>query len=385
MKITEIKTHYLQAKLDQPFGWSLDWAEHRSALLVQIDTDEGITGWGEAGAPGSGPIAAIISQILKPLIIGQDPLDREVLWEKMYAKTRDYGQKGLPVEAISGIDIALWDLMGKALKLPVHKLLGGQMRGRVMAYATGLYYKKTPHLTQELVQEALGYLKAGFPAIKMKIGGLSPAEDLENVRAVREAIGPRVLLMVDANHAYNAVTAIQVGRELEKYQVFWFEEPVIPEDLQGYLEVKEALNIPIAGGECEYTRFGFRELISRRAVDILQPDTCKAGGLSEAKKIAALASAWGIPYFPHVWGTPIAIAAALHLLAVLPETPSCRNALPFGQVPALEFDRTPHPIREELAVEPILPEGGWVKVPTAPGLGVEVREEILSKYRVVLD
>ena len=138
---------------------------------------------------------------------------------------------------------------------------------------------------------------------------------------------------------------------------------MIPEDLQGYLEVKEALDVPIAGGECEYTRFGFRELISRRAVDILQPDTCKTGGLSEAKKIAALASAWGIPYIPHVWGTPIAIAAALHLLAVLPETPSCRNALPFGQLPALEFDRTPHPIREELAVHPFRVEGGWVGFP----------------------
>ncbi|MDH7500844.1 MAG: mandelate racemase/muconate lactonizing enzyme family protein, partial [candidate division NC10 bacterium] len=201
-------------------------------------------------------------------------------------------------------------------------------------------------------------------------------------RAVREAIGPAVLLMVDANHAYNPMTAIRVGRELEKSDVFWFEEPVIPEDLPGYIEVKEALDIPIAGGECEYTRFGFRELISRRAVDILQPDTCRIGGLSEAKKIAAQASAWGIPYVPHVWGTPVAMAAALHLLAVLPDTPRCWNPLPFFQAPVLEFDRTPHPIREEIAVEPIPMEGGWVKVPTAPGLGIEIREDILEKYRI---
>jgi D-galactarolactone cycloisomerase len=319
---------------------------------------------------------------LKPLLIGQDPFDREMLWERMYAKMRDYGQKGLPIEAISGIDIALWDIMGKALGLPVHKLLGGAMRDRVMAYATGLYYREAEDLTQELIQEALAYIKEGFSAIKMKIGGLAPAEDLENVRAVREAMGPDILLMVDANHAYNPMTAIQVGRELERYQIAWFEEPVIPEDIQGYLEVKEALALPIAGGECEYTRFGFRELICRRAVDILQPDTCKTGGLSEAKKIAALASAWGIPYFPHVWGTPVALAAGLHLLASLPETPSCRNPLPFHQVPVLEFDRTPHPIREELAAQPILPEGGWLRVPMAPGLGVEVREETLDKYRL---
>lgn len=382
MKISDIKTHYLQAKLGRPFGWSLDWADQRSALLVQVDTDEGVTGWGEAGVPGQRATAAVISEVLRPLLIGQDPFDREVLWERMYAKTRDYGQKGIPIDAISGIDIALWDLMGKALGLPVHKLLGGAMREKVMAYATGLYYKESPNLTQELIQEALGYVTEGFSAIKMKIGGLLPAQDLKNVRAVRKAIGRDVLLMVDANHAYNPVTAIQVGRELEKCRVFWFEEPIIPEDLQGYLEVKEALDIPITAGECEYTRFGFRELISRRAVDIVQPDTCRAGGLSEAKKISALSSAWGIPYVPHCWGTPIAIAAALHLLAVLPEVPSCRNTLPFHQLPVLEFDRTPHPIREELAPRPFRLEGGWVRVPSGPGLGVEVRKEVLFKYRV---
>jgi D-galactarolactone cycloisomerase len=349
---------------------------------VQIDTDEGVTGWGEAGVPGQRATAAVILEILRPLLISQDPFDREVLWERMYAKTRDYGQKGIPIDAISGIDIALWDIMGKALGLPVHKLLGGAMREKVMAYATGLYYKESPNLTQELIQEALGYVTEGFSAIKMKIGGLLPAQDLKNVQAVRKAIGPDVLLMVDANHAYNPVSAIQVGRELEKCQVFWFEEPIIPEDLQGYLEVKEALDIPIAGGECEYTRFGFRELISRRAVDILQPDTCRAGGLSEAKKISALSSAWGIPYVPHCWGTPIAIAAALHLLAALPEVPSCRNTLPFHQLPVLEFDRTSHPIREELAAQPFRLEGGWVRVPSGPGLGVEVQKEVLFKYRV---
>lgn len=381
MRISGIKTHYLEAKLGRSFGWSLDWVDRRAALLVEIDTEEGITGWGEAGVPGSEAVAAVISKILAPLLIGQDPFDREVLWERMYAKMRDYGQKGVPIDAISGIDIALWDIMGKAFGLPVHKLLGGAMRDRIQAYATGLYYKESKDLTEELVQEAQGYVKEGFPAIKMKIGGLTPSEDLANVRAVREAIGPDVLLMVDANHAYNPMTAILVGRELEKSDIFWFEEPVIPEDIQGYIEVKEALDIPIAGGECEYARFGFRELISRRAVDILQPDTCRIGGLSEAKKIAALASAWDIPYFPHVWGTPVAMAAALHLLAALPDTPACRKPLPFLQVPVLEFDRTPHPIREEIAMEPILPEGGWVKVPTAPGLGIEIREDILERYR----
>ena len=191
MKISDIKTYFLQAKLEQPFGWSLDWADRRSAFLVQIDTDEGITGWGEAGTPGHPAIAAVISQTLKPLLMGQDPFDREALWERMYAKMRDYGQKGLPIEAISGIDIALWDLMGKALQMPVHKLLGGAMREKVLAYATGLYYKKSPNQTQDLVQEALGYVKAGFPAIKMKIGGLSPAEDWRMCGQSERRSGPR--------------------------------------------------------------------------------------------------------------------------------------------------------------------------------------------------
>ncbi|MDH7499934.1 MAG: mandelate racemase/muconate lactonizing enzyme family protein, partial [candidate division NC10 bacterium] len=184
MKISGIQTHYLQAKLARPFGWSLDWVGHRAALLVEIHTDEGITGWGEAGAPGSEAVATLISKILTPLLLGQDPFDREVLWERMYAKTRDYGQKGFPLDAMSGIDIALWDLMGKAVGLPVHKLLGGAGRDRIPAYATGLYYKEAQDLTKELVQEAQGYVKEGFSAIKMKIGGLTPAEDLENVRAV---------------------------------------------------------------------------------------------------------------------------------------------------------------------------------------------------------
>jgi len=384
MKISRIRTHLLASKLDRGFGWSLNWVEHRSALLVEIETDQGITGWGEAGVPGNEAVATVISCLLGPLLRGQDPMDREVLWERIYAHTRDYGQKGFLIEAMSGLDIALWDIMGQALGLPVHKLLGGAARDRVLAYATGLYYREATDLTQNLVEEATGYVEEGFAALKMKIGGLPPSQDLRNVRAVREAIGPETLLMVDANHAYSPATAIAMGRELEALGVYWFEEPVIPEDLEGYLEVKAALDLPIAGGECEFTRYGFRELISRRAVDIVQPDSCRAGGLSEVKKIATLASTWGIPCIPHVWGTPIAMAAALHLLATLPDLPGCRTPLPFHQAPVLEFDRTPHPIRDELAEEPLLAENGWVQVPTSPGLGVKVRREAIERFGVRL-
>ena len=198
-------------------------------------------------------------------------------------------------------------------------------------------------------------------------------------RAVREAIGPDVALMVDANHAFDAVAAVRLGRMIEQYGIGWFEEPVPPEDLQGYRAVKAALSIPIAGGECEFTRYGFREMLTTRAVDIVQPDTCAAGGLSECKKIADMAEAFGIRYNPHVWGTGIAIAASLHLLAVLP-THTPHSLAPLE--PMLEFDRTEHPIRQALLTKPIEHERGVVAVPDGPGLGIEIDRDALARFTV---
>jgi D-galactarolactone cycloisomerase len=195
--------------------------------------------------------------------------------------------------------------------------------------------------------------------------------------AVRDAIGDKVALMVDANHAYDAVAAIRLGRMIERHDISWFEEPVPPEDISGYRAVKEAIAIPVAGGECEFTRFGFRDLLASRAIDIIQPDTCAAGGLSECKKIADMAEAFGVRYNPHVWGTGIAIAASLQLLAVLPShTPGSLNSID----PMLEFDRTEHPIRQALLTQPIEHVKGVVRVPDGPGLGIEVDRAALQRF-----
>ena len=214
--------------------------------------------------------------------------------------------------------------------------------------------------------------------MKLKVG-FGVEEDAAMTHAVRDAIGDDVALMVDANHAYDAVAAIRLGRMIEHHDIGWFEEPVPPEDIAGYRAVKAAISIPVAGGECEFTRFGFRDLLASRAIDIVQPDTCAAGGLSECKKIADMAEAFGVRYNPHVWGTGIAIAASLQLLAVLPShTPTSLKPLE----PMLEFDRTEHPIRQALLTQPIEHVKGIVRVPDGPGLGIEVDRAALKRFAV---
>ncbi|MBR1196978.1 mandelate racemase/muconate lactonizing enzyme family protein [Bradyrhizobium sp. AUGA SZCCT0158] len=376
MKITDIRTHILQATLSQPFAYSRAWYDTRTAMLVEIETDGGLIGWGECYGP-----AAINSAVVKsvaPWLIGEDPLRTDFLWQTVYARLRDHGQKGVVIEGLSGIDIALWDIKGKHFGVPAHQLLGGRVRSEVQAYATGLYRRKSGDPQRYLAEEAAGYVAEGFKAVKLKVG-FGVEEDAAVTRAVREAIGPGIALMVDANHAYDATAAIRLGRMIEPHDIGWFEEPVPPEDLAAYREVRSALSIPIAGGECEFTRFGFRDVLVSRAMDIIQPDTCAAGGLSECKKIADMAEAFGIRYNPHVWGTGIAIAASLQLLAVLPT--HTRSSLAPLQ-PMLEFDRTEHPIRQAILKRPIEHERGIVRVPDGPGLGVEVDREALARFAV---
>jgi D-galactarolactone cycloisomerase len=280
------------------------------------------------------------------------------------------------IEALSGIDIALWDLKGKHFGVPAAALLGGMQRDQVKAYATGLYRRETGDPAGYLAEEAAGYVAEGFHAVKLKVG-FGIEDDVRVTRAVRQAIGPEVALMVDANHAYDAVAAIRLGRQIEDCDIGWFEEPVPPEDLAGHLAVKAALSIPLAGGECEFTRFGFRDLLIAHALDIVQPDTCAAGGLSECKKIADMAVAFGTRYNPHVWGTGVALAASLQLLAVLP--PHTPPALSVAE-PILEFDRTEHPIRQAILTTPIEHENGIVRIPQGPGLGIEVDRQALERF-----
>jgi D-galactarolactone cycloisomerase len=374
MIITSIRTHILQAPLSQPFAYSRAWYDTRTAMIVEIETDSGLTGWGECYGPAR--MTAAVVESVAPWLVGEDPLRSDHLWQMIYARLRDHGQKGVVIQGLSGIDIALWDIKGKHFGVPVHRLLGGPLRSEVKAYATGLYRRKQGDPRKYLAEEAAGYVAEGFSAVKLKVG-FGIEEDSAMTHAVRDAIGDDVALMVDANHAYDAVAAIRLGRMIERHDIGWFEEPVPPEDIAGHLAVKAAISIPVAGGECEFTRFGFRDLLTSRAVDIVQPDTCAAGGISECKKIADMAEAFGIRYNPHVWGTGIAIAASLQLLAVLPtHTPTSLNPLE----PMLEFDRTEHPIRQAILKQPIEHVRGVVRVPDGPGLGIEVDREALRKF-----
>jgi D-galactarolactone cycloisomerase len=373
MKITNVLTHVLQAPLSQPFAYSRAWYATRTAMLVEIETDTGLVGWGECYGPAG--ITEAVVRSVAPWLIGEDPLRTDFLWQMIYARLRDHGQKGVVIQGLSGIDIALWDIKGKHFGVPVYQLLGGPLRTSVQAYATGLYRRRSGDPLQYLVEEAENYVAEGFKAVKLKVG-FGVEEDTAVTRAIRKAIGPCVALMVDANHAYDSVAAIRLGRMIEEHDIGWFEEPVPPEDVAGYRAVKSALSIPVAGGECEFTRFGFRDLLVSHAVDIVQPDTCAAGGLSECKKIADMAEAFGVRYNPHVWGTGIAIAASLQLLAVLPtHTPTSLAPVE----PMLEFDRTEHPIRQAVLKSPIEHAGGAVRVPDGPGLGIDVDREAIAR------
>lgn len=376
MKIAAVDTFVLRHPLDEPFGFSQWWYDARTAMLVRVTADDGTTGWGEAYGPPE-PSAAIVAHVLAPLILGADPRDTLPLWERMYARTRDNGRGGMVLHAISAVDIALWDLKGKALGVSVSRLLGGRFRERVQAYATGLYFRPRDDFADALAEEARGYVAEGFRAVKLKVG-ITPEADLRHARAVRAAIGPDIDLMVDANHAYDPATAIRLGRAFEALDVRWFEEPVIPEDLEGYAEVARALDLPIAGGEAEFTRFGFWRLLAARAIDIAQPDLTATGGFTECQRIAALASAWGIRCLPHVWGSAVGLAAGLQFAAALPPATAALHPLE----PLFELDRTPNRFRDELATVPIRPVDGWLDIPDRPGLGITIDEAVLARYRV---
>ena len=389
MKVRSIQTHVLRVPLGAERFYSSQCAfPERKSLLVRVETDDGLVGWGEGGQYGPAePVAACIEHVLTPHLLGRSPLDVGRIWEELYALTRDFGQKGAYIEALSAIDIALWDLKGRALSVPVCDLLGGAFRTSVAAYATGCYYRGDDVLDYrsslaKLADEARGYAEAGWRILKIKVGLLPVAADAQRVAAIREAVGSGVALLVDANHAYNAATAIRMGRVLERCDCLFFEEPVPPEDRDGYRRVRQTLEIAIAGGEAEYTRWGFRDLVAGGCLDVAQPDLCVCGGFSEFQKIFALASSYGVAVVPHVWGSGVAVAAALHAIASLPPQPHTANPVPLQNEPVVEFDRNRNPLRDELLRGRIdIDQDGRMSVPQGPGLGIEVDEDVLARYR----
>jgi D-galactarolactone cycloisomerase len=381
MKITGIRAHCLSSALEAPFAFSQGWVKSRGACLVEVQTDAGLTGWGEALCQGLQPphiAAAAIESALAPLLAGADPLQIEPLWHRMYMRTRDFGMKGAMIAAISGVDIALWDIAGKVHGQPVWRLLGGAFRDRVQAYATGFYRVAGQGEAPRLADEAVQREAEGFRLLKIKLG-FGVADDLAVMQAVARAIEGRGLrMMIDTNHAYGVADAVRLGRALAALDLRWYEEPVAAEDLAGYRELRAKLDVPVAGGENEFTVFGFRHLLEARAVDIAQPDVCAAGGFTACRHIAALALAHGVQVNPHVWGSAVGQVASLHLIGALP----LANPSLHADEPVFEYDCSAHPFREQLVDRPLRQRQGWLELPTAPGLGIEVDRGALERFRV---
>ena len=386
MKITSIKSHVLRYELDKELGYSQQYYKHRTAHLVEVETDEGITGWGECFGPGNIALANkyIVEKVIQPLIKGDDPLKKEYIWHKVYNLLRDSGQKGMPIQALSGIDIALWDILAKKSNLPLYQLLGGKTNDKIPVYGYGMMLqKKTVDELCELFKNEASQIKENnFKAMKMKIG-MGPKEDLKLVSAVRDTIGSEFKLMVDANHAYNKNDALYVGRGLDEMNIYWFEEPVAPEDYDGYKELKEKLNTNIAGGEAEFTKYGWNQLIKNNCIDIAQPEVCGLGGITEYLKVSALAQSNFIPIVNHVWGSALSVAVNLHLLTTLPDMPGGL----FPTKSMLEFDTTEKNIfitdlaEEKFSIlDQVKNKNGFASPLENIGIGINPNKDFIKKY-----
>jgi L-alanine-DL-glutamate epimerase-like enolase superfamily enzyme len=353
------------------------------SVIVRVETECGITGWGEAkagvgSAAACAGLAAIINDDYAPLLVGQDPRDISRLWDVMYNTPREgyavaggyalpqVGRRGLSISAIAGVDVALWDILGKSLNVPVWRLLGGKRVDRMPAYASGGWADAA-----NIGAQLQGYCdKAGFRAVKMRVGVMdgSPARSAARVRAARETLGPDIRLMADAHGTWTVAEARAFARMVEDCDLFWFEEPVSADDKAGMAEVRRSSSVPISAGESEFTRHDFREICELRAADVLQPDLAIAGGLTEGLRISALASAFNLRLAPHLWSGAPAFAAGMHLAAT-------QSA---GFI--LEYSLGHNPMLHDLIEESFPVEDGHVAIPDRPGLGITVRESFLAQY-----
>ncbi|MFC4597195.1 galactonate dehydratase [Cohnella hongkongensis] len=363
MRITDIKTYTV-------FCYRTNW------IFVKIITDEGISGVGEATLEYKEQAVVGAIEELKRYLIGKDPTQIELHYHNIY---RDAYWRGGPVlmSALSAVEAGLWDINGKALGVPVHRLLGGKYHDKVKVYANGWFAgAKRPEQFAEAAKRAV---KRGFKGLKWDPFGQAymtiTNEELDNalacMAAVRSAVGPGIDLFVEGHGRFNVPTAVQIAREIEAFKPVWFEEPVPPDNLDAMIQVKRKSNVAIAGGERLYTRYAFREVFEKKALDYVQPDVSHAGGLLECRKIAAMAESSYIPFAPHNPSGPVANATTLQLAACTPN---------FFYLEIMETDV---PWRREMTDERLVFEDGYMKIPDAPGLGIELREEEIGKYPYV--
>ena len=370
MKITDVKAIVL--KLPE-ISSAADGTQ--DDLIIKVETDEGITGYGEVDtAPyvGKAIVDAYMSHGtcygLREVVVGSDPFDYEQIWNEMWAKTYYYGRSGPVMHVMSGIDMAIWDIMGKATGKPVHKLLGGSYVDKVRPYASALM----PESKEEVKKMVEKYSSLGYTAIKFGWGplGYDVRSDLKLIEMAKKTAGDRMEVMIDIGKRYKLKQAMYVAKALEQMNIYWLEEPLPAEDYAGYRRLTESTTMRIATGEEESGRLAFARLINESHVDVIQPDISRCGGLTEAKKIAAMAADNNITMVPHAFKTGILVAACIHLIAATPD------------VPFLEFSVTESAIRKELLAQPFLQKDGFVKVPTGPGLGIELNPDVILKYGI---
>lgn len=385
MKITNVEAitlvqsikNKIKAPISIPYASELEtlvFGEYRTTL-VKVDTDEGITGWGECMVRFSPTATRDIVNYIAPILIGKDPFDTEMIWEFMFGSMMNRGHyQGFFIEAISGIDCALWDIKGKALGVPVYKLLGAGGRPSFMAYASSIRFRGL-----EIVKETAQKFKDnGFRAMKIKIGQ-KPENDMLTVRAVREVVGDDIELTVDANCGYDPKTALRVGKVLEECNIRWFEEPVPPDNYDGYRLLSDNLSVPIAGGEAHFLRWGMKDLIVRGGIDIVQPNICRAGGVTECLKIHGLANAYNVKYLTHTGScSAVCLASTLHIAAAF------SDCYAFEHMQADWSKDERNPLRWDLTPMPMDydPATGMITMQDKSGFGLEINEDVIRELKV---
>lgn len=363
MKIDRLETIHLCFEYDEGFTYAGGTCSARVTTLVLVHTDTGAVGIG-SGYSHPGLMELVLQHQLAPFLQGEDPTQVEALWEKMYRITRWYGRKGAAMTAVGALDTALWDLRGQAAGQPVWRLLGGQ-QSTCPAYASALLWNDV----DKLAAEAARHIENGFRRVKMRLGR-SSEYDVAAVQAVRQAIGPDNDMLVDGSMRYNDQTAREMAAQLETHSAFWFEEPFEPENLEAFTSLRRDVQVPLAAGENEFGLQGFQELIRNQAVDIVQPDASRCGGITEVKRVADAAQAAGLRVATHSWSDALAIVANAHVISNAP------NGI------TVEVDQTGNPLVEQLLNEPLDITDGQLALSDAPGLGVSLNQAVIESHRL---